>query len=745
MSINKKHFQEKHFLLQLAKIYKNSIYKETTMINWKTLLCVGISVLSITSCSNQKEIDISSSWKFLVKDYPLEKGEEASFKLSQYDDTSWETLDSLPAAITMERKRNIIWLRKDVVIPNEYRTRDLAVFIGRVWDQETTYLNGTKIGTAGREYPNFHSDWNTAAYHFLPDSLIRYGEKNTIAIRQFTNQQANFNGSPFIGDAFNVRAHHFFEKFLGEHLTMSIGIMCLLLGLGAIIGYLVGGRKNNLLFHFGGMSILWFVMTTHFWLPSFGVIPWNIQDQVFYIITGSMLVWIYIFLEKALEIRLPKIRVLVLIIYIACVVISATASAESPITGWRFDVMGILGFSTEVFWGILLLAAHRKGNKEAKILLIGYSFFMAAILHDALMMNRIIMSKIFLSTIGYPGLLISFAILMGQRLMKLAKDLASSTALIEEKNSNLKDILNGVVESTDELIEIATTVNGATDALNSGMERQKSSLEETAAEVETISGSIETVAAYAEQQDENVQKSDTLLDDYSDALKGITVAARSMVSLGDKSRDVMESITGRLDHVQKGMLKLKNSSTSIEEIATMINDIAEQTNLLSLNAAIEAARAGDHGRGFAVVADEIGKLADNSVSQAKTIQTIVREIVEDIEGESDLIIKSGSALESINNSVSDMNRASKNILERCYDQETMTETIHSHMKDIVEGSHEISLSTGEQTNAITTVVDTVSLLNEIAGDIGSESEKMIDISKTLSHRIALLNKIVMNY
>ncbi len=715
------------------------------MFNWKILLCVSICLFSVSACTGHKEIDISKDWKYKITEYPGDVNLDKTFKLPEFDDGNWERLETLPAAISMERKKSVIWLRKNVVIPEKYRNKDLAVFIGRVWDQEATYLNGTKIGTAGREYPAFHSDWNSAAYHFLPDSLIRYGDNNVIVIRQFTNQQANFNGMPFIGYAFNVRAYHFLEKFLGEYLAMAIGIMCLLIGIGSLIGYLAYKRKNVLLGHFGGMSILWFILTSHFWAPTFGALPWNAHDQLFYILSGIMTVWIYFFLEKALEVKLKSCRIIVIFLFLFVTILAVTASVENPITGWRFDIIGPVGVITEIFWGIVIFIAHRRGNKEAKIIFFGYLFFIGAIFHDALMMNRIIMSKMFMINIGYPALLISFAILMGQRLMKLARDLAESKNLIEEKNRNLNQIFQSVIESTDELIMIATTVNDTTDTLSNGMIRQKTSLEDTTREVETIFGSIESVAVNALQQDDAVQKSNELLNDYSSSLNRITDAAQSMVNLGEKSKNITESITGRLDHVQDGMLKLKNSSTSIEEIATMINNIAEQTNLLSLNAAIEAARAGEHGRGFAVVADEIGKLAENSVDQAKTIQNIVKDIVQDIEGESDLIIKSGSALENINESVKDVNFASKDILKLCFEQEKMTENLHNHMKGIMQGSNEISISTGEQKNAISNVVGAVTQLDEITGKIGISSEKMVEISKSLSHRIALLNKVIIEH
>ncbi|HOT47336.1 MAG TPA: methyl-accepting chemotaxis protein [Spirochaetota bacterium] len=709
----------------------------------RLFFAIAALLLTLTGCTRDALLDLSKEWKYAT--YEWEPGKPADREPAEinFDDSDWRIINSLPAAITMERKKNVIWLRKTVIIPESCRSTDLALYLGRVWDQESTYLNGVKIGSYGREYPDFHSDWNVTACHFLPDGLIRYGKPNVVAVRQFTNQQANFNGNPYIGRAFDVRVYTFWKRFMAEYLPMAFGVLTFFIGLSILALFFTTGRKNKLLLHIGGISVIWLVLSTHFWLPYFGKIPWNTQDQSFYILSSLMMLWIYWFLEKALDLKIKWTRIVVIGCMVLCVGLSVTATEMDPITGWRFNIIGPLGVIGQMIWGYLLVLGIIRKKKDAAIMIIGYIIFMGTMVHDALMMNRVIMSDNFMINFGYPGFFISFAIMIVIRITAMGRELAESTSLIEDKNARLNNVLDKVVDSTDELIQISLTVEKTSSTLKNEMDQQGASLEQTSSAIEEISSSIDSVAQRAVEHDEIIRKCGELLNANMSSLRYITESAQYAVSLGERNREDTNKITVRLDEIKEGMIKLKDSSSSIEKIATIINEIAEKTNLLSLNAAIEAARAGQHGRGFAVVADEIGKLADSSVRQAKSIQDIVKDIVADIEGKTNLIIESSRSITDINASVNNLNTASGAIVKLCVNQEKLTREVHDYMNRILDGSARITSATAEQKNGMDEVIKTVNLLNTIMLKIIQSSMEVVEISETLSHRIAILNKIIM--
>jgi len=233
--------------------------------------------------------------------------------------------------------------------------------------------------------------------------------------------------------------------------------------------------------------------------------------------------------------------------------------------------------------------------------------------------------------------------------------------------------------SNDSLGNVVESVNTMLDNYTAVIERARKSALDVMASVNSILLAAEEMTSGASQQDHEITNTSSAVEELTVSMKQVSnnaeasaEAARRALDAAEQGnravRDTLEGMQRIRASVQASAKKIKSlgdRSLEISEIINVINDITEQTNLLALNAAIEAARAGEAGRGFAVVADEVRKLAEHSRSATKDIAALIKAIqaetneavvvmeegTREVEGGASLADQAGKALEAISSVV----------------------------------------------------------------------------------------------
>ena len=309
-------------------------------------------------------------------------------------------------------------------------------------------------------------------------------------------------------------------------------------------------------------------------------------------------------------------------------------------------------------------------------------------------------------------------------------------------NQSLRTISQGdlthkaVASGNDEFTELAENVNLLSESLHAVVGQ----ILDKAAQLESATGeSVAKGEATLQQVDEQRRKIDEtaenthLVKDTSQSnleqiqyamtqLDNVHKQTNEATNLVEKSRKQISDVASHAQHSSEIMQRLEDNSHKIGSILDVIKTIAEQTNLLALNAAIEAARAGEQGRGFAVVADEVRTLANRTHNSTEEIETMIGALQKDSEQavkaisigsqqsqqSVEMIQKVNGQVSRIREIIDGLNEVNKNIVNDTNHQNSLLENVSDSLEQIVELARQNAVST-QQSNQATHQVDDLML------------------------------------
>lgn len=287
----------------------------------------------------------------------------------------------------------------------------------------------------------------------------------------------------------------------------------------------------------------------------------------------------------------------------------------------------------------------------------------------------------------------------------------------------------GTKQAVESLDQISTNLAESSSKLSDRSQSQASSMEEMAAGLEQAAASIEGIGNTTGELDDKIRRA-------AARTGSLAESAREMAGRVHGAADIVRSTnegasqTNQTQQTLSGaMQRVRDSSIRMTEILAIIEDIADKVNLLSLNASIEAARAGDSGRGFSVVAQEISRLADRTAQSTKEIRTLIDSTGQETKASTEAMEQSNRVFGALLKDVRSLESIVSDLSSAVEQQSVVYDELAGELSAISDRSAQIRESMGEQKSSVEEMVRNVENVNRLTEETAHAAEQLSVLSQ----------------
>ncbi|MBB6481383.1 methyl-accepting chemotaxis protein [Spirochaeta isovalerica] len=632
----------------------------------------------------------------------------------------------------------------------------LSLMLGPIDYPYIVYLNGNDIFRNGTYAEGNYNSHAYASFNILLPShmILPKGQTNTIMIQAYPLFESAAM-SPFTITSFREGSRLAFNRNLaGIYLIQGASFLAVFLFFFFILYGVLGGLRDMNYIYFALMclsfTLSYFEITlSHDSAPEVVLKMFSKTGFTWLALLSMYFVTEYTGILKENRIR----KFLPLIIGTGLTVIFMTRGSKEAIDIVYSPVMQLVFLPAILFnVTILVISIFFRKNKNAIPLLLAFMAVIGASGHDILYILQSRLPYAYLTAYGFLSLVgfIFFTLAIRQTRESLA---AKKTAMeLDKKNSQQQELINRIREVSRTLVKSSRQIEEKVSSTSEKIEESADQNEQISAEVfnrvselkqvivemeERAKTSAEKIPASINNQSEAVKKVSSTINSLNDHLTEILQFAEDTKQSADALSEMAGSSTRIIKESNKSIVEVSEYSTFISDVLTAIEDITEKTSLLSINAAIEAARAGTAGAGFSVVAGEIRTLSSASKERLDSSFQKIEDMKDSIGNSRELSEKVSGSLTNIIENTKVSTEKIKSMTDRLNKQKKESAAISQSVQGLLNDTRIIQHLSEESRKADIAVAGTMedirSLFLNITEILSGQKDQSTELYRFMAH------------
>ena len=589
-------------------------------------------------------------------------------------------------------------------VADELRAEEFSLYVGLAEYPFRIYLNGTELFAKGRyKHGRYNSSLRSVSSVYLPPSFLKYDGENVLVMEIYPQFETWGLDRLYIDKTENVARAVFFRNFMGINLVQAAFVLALVMSLYFLALFFAEkkGRSDYLYFA---------IICIAFCLSYFNVtIHYEANDEVFLealskaglVLLSTFMFFFCVDFTGVFKQRKVFLRVM-LALSAFCAVFVLVQRSKAAILGTFGLVMNFLivpQLLLEIF--TLAYALVRKRNTRVVPLLVAFVVVISTAVHDVLYLNQSMIPYAWYTAYGYFAIIIAIFSLLAVEQAKLYRDALFRERELDRRNREQNELIDRIKLVSENLVgsgtALETTIRNSTDIVARSTEKGREVNRSVTERFDKLKALIDILkdridkssglipAALSKQTDAveqmslQVAKVNSHMESIYAASSDSGKEAADLASLAQKSTGVIRQSGSSIEAIGQ-------YSRFIEEVLEAIEDITERMNILSINAAIEAARAGKTGLGFAVVAAEVRQLSARSQEQLDSSFNKIKDMTGAIKTSEDLSGDVSQSLQTIIQKIQSTAELANTIKDRLADQQAETRGIQQALEELLENT-----------------------------------------------------------